>query len=521
MDSSKTRSRAALIKACIANAKQLLKSAQINLDGGGSPASSYALATLALEEIGKAGFLRAGWVEDVTQTRLGSPKRLDDHLSKILFGLMGARTSRSKSHIEEFKDLQNFAKHIHQNRVGSTYAPTDDKGKLTKVSKAETLRLIQLVETRIALEESYKIAAPNTKHIEDANWLVTMFTDEQVKNFVFSKRSMEKLDELGDQRRWMEWIRQETIKLQQEAQARIAAEVSRITDPNDTKSSKWLITMRLFAPLHHIDTKALEDWNKWAPHMKLRTAGPKGKQELLVDLILPASVHVKDLWKVGFNFAQRLAIAFNIGAMGLIWWQKPHHQSVYYETIQDLGDKNWRLEVSEVGDFQKMFKKVKLPLGKDELWRAFQVFLHLPNGQSNTSKFRTFSLYNSALNFIGRANVFWPPFYNEAFSYLYLSLKEAFVAYKEMLPGETFAVAIERKFGGGKLAQDVKLDELIKWGESLTANPPLVPDQKFIPLEYIVNFKILVDAYYIKLFQCLTKKKMGKEKEKEAKSRKK
>lgn len=498
---SKGINRNSLIKNCLANSENLLASAELILSNNGHNPAAYALITLALEEIGKAALLRTGWVEDLAQQRLGSPKRLDDHVFKLMFSLMEVSAQAEKGHLKAFQDIQRFAEYIHNTRVNSTYSPTNGYGKLVKVTKKETSNFLTFTKSRLELEKSYKIRRARKIDRENAQWLVTMFTDEAIRSFAFSKQSVNKLDELKDSRIWMEWVRKEVKNNDEESKRILAQEIARVPDVNDTDSQKWKITMRLCLPLHSVDRKSLDDWNEWAPTMKLRPAGAKGKNELLADLILPASVHVNNLWDVGFNFANRLAIALNIGLMGFVWWEIPQHQSQYYESIKDLeGEPGWSLEVKKTGDFKYLLEKQSLPVKKEQLWRAFQTFVCLPNTENEKPKFRAFSLYSSALNFIGRANVFWPPFYNEAFAYLYLACKAAFEAYQKIEEGETFPDALRRTFDG-KLAEDIKLEELIGWGEALTLSKKKAANQEFIRLEHILNFKILCDAFFTRIIQ--------------------
>jgi len=283
------------------------------------PAIAYHLATLAFEEVGKAGLLATMSIGGEHTDDTWAQKRLDDHEAKLMWALwtpLFGQGSLTQRQLEERRDL---ARHIHATRLRAAYVSFDDDGlaepsEVVDASQAEAL--VAFARSRLELERGVQFDAADER-AEDLRWFLEITTDHQNFRMVFSNASMAKLAEFqGDARRWVRWLREQFENAKAEADAALKAEMQRSRPEEEAaRSPKWEVRVRLYTTTHSVRGKPLQSWNLLNRIIKLQAVNKK-KNELLIDVVLPASVSLQSLWYAAWGTARHFVVALNIGTFG-------------------------------------------------------------------------------------------------------------------------------------------------------------------------------------------------------------
>jgi AbiV family abortive infection protein len=501
----KNTERRNLVKDCLESAKRLLESSKI-LYAETQYSSAFLLAVLSLEEIGKKVLLESGWVEDLSGKKIGPTPKFDDHIFKILMGLWSAGEKLDHEHIQRYRNLFKFSEELHYTRLNSTYAPTDPSIKIKIITKPYCEKIIKIVNSRIKIELIKKTLKENKDSKEIAEWLVKIFGSDDLKKLCYSGASIKKLYELKDYKKWFDWLK-EIVELREiESEALKEKELSRVVNSSDATNNidKWKISARFYLPTHNLDQKSLKDWNARSNNITLKAAGAKGKDQLLVEIVLPKRVLAKDLWEVGYSISTQLYIALNIGCRGYIGREKIEYQSKYYEEIIDIeSSQEFVVEIKKNQDFAELLKKVPLSLGKNELNDSFVILNLMPRILSNdrTFEIEAFGHYHTFLVLTGKANSFSPRLLNEAFYHLYLAFIKFSSGFKDIIEPENLKDLILDTFGSD-ICRDVDLETLtIYWKKIMDEKLRSQIDD--IKLSHILNFKILLDSYLIKKYRAV------------------
>lgn len=327
--------------ACISHAESLVRVANRALDDEKLPNVAYHLATLALEEIGKAGFVAAKHATDGRRESAWIDKRLDDHEAKLFWALWTPGFGRNAVSREEIENARGLARQIHANRLQGIYVSTQPgtdglqmPGDL--ITEDQARNLLGLTSTRIEMEKTIDLSTAGALD-EDMKWFLDATADEGKSKLIFGQKSLDKLAELGgNTRNWARWLREQFVEADAQAQAAIAKELAR-TEPTGEAAvaAKWRVRIRVVSLSHSVRPKALAYWNTLTDWIKLSPGNDK-RNEIIVEITLRASVQAQNLWFAAWAQARVFVTALNIGSFGFFWWETPRQPDRFYERIVDL-----------------------------------------------------------------------------------------------------------------------------------------------------------------------------------------
>ena len=107
---------------CCENADRLLVAAERLLEGDAPIANvAFHLATLALEEVAKAGFVLAMSLGDEPSDTDWATKRLDDHQAKLLWALWTPALGSGAITQQQIEQARELAQLIHATRLEAAY----------------------------------------------------------------------------------------------------------------------------------------------------------------------------------------------------------------------------------------------------------------------------------------------------------------------------------------------------------------------------------------------------------------
>jgi hypothetical protein len=155
--------------------------------------------------------------------------------------------------------------------------------------------------------------------------------------FIMGGKSMKRLAELGGVPAWIRWLRVQFEQAVRESQGLTEVERTRARpEPDEAREPKWRIKSRFESTSHSIRPRPLNSWNeRHGDRFKLHPVTRKSEQ-LIVEVQLPKSVSVEELWYAGLGETQVLLAALNIGSRGFFWFDMPERLSRFYEEIVDL-----------------------------------------------------------------------------------------------------------------------------------------------------------------------------------------
>src|SRR5262245_2846525 len=137
-----------IMAACRNHAKDLYGAAE-TLRQDGLPNVAYHLATLALEELGKAQLVAMRSMSKDDEGLSWHQKQLDDHVKQLFWALWGPNLTNHRPEQKEIDSLRNLAVTIHENRLRGLYVsadPTDLVIPREAISADSLAPLMKLVE---------------------------------------------------------------------------------------------------------------------------------------------------------------------------------------------------------------------------------------------------------------------------------------------------------------------------------------------------------------------------------------
>lgn len=328
------------MQACIDHARDLLVAAKSVQDAGKSNIA-YHLAALGLEELGRRELIGFQTVANATTSIPPAwlLKHMLDHEQKMFWAFFGAVFRTQKVTKEGIDENRSFAKHIHSQRIAGLYVDTNDGLNVPSeaIPPEETENLIGLVEARLGMAsvEDYSVEATR-EEIDLQNWFLGATDDETKRKLIFSDASMTKLAELGNARKWIEWLKGEFDATQAQAMEIVKRELEKNpkTKTSGTKP-KWRVRIRLFSDANSVRPKAVNWWNERVLWIKLVPV-PERKREMIVEILLNEDVSLDRLWHAGWMVSRQFLAALNLATRAFWWWHLPRQISRYYERAEDL-----------------------------------------------------------------------------------------------------------------------------------------------------------------------------------------
>jgi AbiV family abortive infection protein len=395
------------MNACTDHARDLLASAYLVQQAGHSNIAFH-LAVLALEELGRRELLG---VKTVVQSGTLADKYFQDHIQKLFWCFFGARLTEERITTEALDAMKGFATRLHSQRLAGLYVDVGTNGlsiPAEQVPKDEAERILSLAEARLALADASSLREGRTKEeMATQAWFLSTTQDPERRKLVFSGKSLDKLAELGSAKAWVDWLKTEFDRAEEENRALAEAELERgrhlVGGVTRGSVTKWRVRIRLYTNSHSVRQKPLNYWNERVTWIKL-TAVPDKKDQLILELQLGDQVPVQDLWHFAWGVARSFVAALNIATMGFWFWRVPTQVSRFYVSIDDVVNK-----CNVVLDRQPPLKPdwgENRVLTTQDLENTISTFVCMP-GQVDTSRHEPYNYYLGGLTFLSLNDLHW------------------------------------------------------------------------------------------------------------------
>lgn len=366
-----------IIQNCLDNAESLISSAEELQSKEGRAHIAYTLAALSLEETGKASLLKSAFAIEELDVILEEEKNfgLDDHIKKLFWAFWGASFEKEKITKELIEQFQGLATSIHNKRLEYLYTNTTNPER-PKIDKKDLNNIVSLARARLMMEKSYGLlGAPDEEYGKRMKWFLEATQDPVKRQLIFGGPSMKKLAELKDSKEWVSWMYDEFQKSDNESKELIQKEFGRKKpEGKEVIKPKWEVEVRLTSQSHSLRSKHLEEWNNHIETPKLIMGS---KNELIVKITLPASVHISTLWESALDMLNLFLIALNVGAVGgIIFRNIPRDAAKFHNKVIDLDSKT-EIVVELSPKLNINWKEARWVLDKPTLIRVQKVMLLL------------------------------------------------------------------------------------------------------------------------------------------------
>lgn len=306
---------------CLAFAERHISDSETLLDAEGYE-SAYILASLGLEEIGKAEM-------QILRANLGTPfdeefqvsvdEGETDHKHKLMWAVFTGISGKRPPTTQEFRQAREYAETIYLRRLELAYSPTIGDGQREEVEPAHTKSLVKLARARLELAKLRSIGARDEEQQAKLQWITNLLQDNTFRRFMAARtadpkfqeaQESEWLDELKVE--WEEWLRKNSDTL--------AAELERHPTADSQDARRWQLKLGFDSGWHRLRPRILQPWS--GPHSPFTFERDReDDRRLVVQLNLPGSIPLGAVWLVGHDLARLLLLALNIGSMGLFWWR--------------------------------------------------------------------------------------------------------------------------------------------------------------------------------------------------------
>ena len=490
-----------LIEACRNHAQDLYR-ASVLLKERGQPNIAYHLATLALEELGKAQLIGMRSMSKRDDADVWYDKQLEDHVKKLFWALWG-RIFGPRLDQKEIDLLRGLATTIHANRLRGLYVSADAVEFVTPrdaVGDDLLVPLLSLVEARIGLELPLASVEYDSHDLALLNWFSAATDDPEKRHFIFSSESFDKMEALGA-REWIVWLKSESEAAAATAMASLEKEMKRERpDESEAQKDKWKLKIRLFSQSHSIRGKDLNRWNDRVTWLKLYPVDNK-KDQILVELRLPRIVSLQAVWYAGFGYCNALLTALNIASGGLFWWRQPGNLSRFYESLVDV-ENNIKAEIARSPELRIGWPRAVLD--SDTLDRVVLAFVGMPQ-PDDRAKHEPFNHYLTGVAYIAKTDVFLQ-FEIQAYGAFLASLTAALRIYRpDLNPDFTLAFS--------QIMTDLTADEAFqkKHGDLIKSYHAHSLTAGVITLREVAEMKLICDATFMRIFGQSARERAGQE----------
>jgi AbiV family abortive infection protein len=476
------------IQACLANAEKLIEAAQV-ISNPGSYHIAYHLAALALEEIGKSSmvFMSAINPRPTEEGEQPGPiKWIDDHERKLFWAIWLPRSEN----LRDWKTIPEsieIARTIHENRLQTLYVDPTNHIPAIVISQEEANQLISLADTRLNMERLKEFRELDDGRKAELQWFFAAMDNPELRRMIFSKGSLDKQAELGDDFGWwMKWLHQQFDEAARESIELTNQEMRRVPPKGEAGwKDKFEIKIRLKSWSHSIRGNQLKDWNAGIDKIKL--AGTSERNELMVTMTVPLKVETANVWNMAFQQAFVFVTAINIGTTGFFWWYLPEFVSSFFEKIHDL-EHDADIEIRRTPELRVSWGHLALKapdlnsVGVIIPWIA----------RSNQKQFEAFQRYFRGLALMAKNDIF--------FQFEPNIVTEFIGAFKDAMRSngdwdgkpETFGAAIDAFFQpvSAEFVQTMK--EHLAFADQIEAKKR---SPRPVTLEDVGKAKIIFDAY--------------------------
>lgn len=478
------------INACFSNSENFIKATR-KLDQPSMNNIIYHLSVLALEEIGKASLLASQFtVENALPTEREINWGLDDHVKKLFWAFWGASFAKEKITKELIEQYQGLAKTIHQKRLETLYVNPDLEGS-TKLTNEEVQNIMNLADARLEMEKKYggiDLENPNVDK-ESLKWFLAATNDQEKRKLIFGNKSIQKLEELADSNKWIQWLHEQFKEADIAGQIKTIQELKRKKPgKNEAKNPKWEMTFKLQSESHSLRRKDLDEWNKAIDHIKLFA---NDKRDLICRIIFPKALHVSSIWEVGLDQSKKFILALNVASTGFIFWKIPRDVDKFYEKVIDLENKT-QVVVAPKKKLQLDWKEARLVLDKKVLVRTQEVILYFWRRKKDKEFIDSIMCYYMGLTFLAKTDIHLRLEIN-AFLEFYQCFKALVSIDHNLTPSDNFknkAIGIMDSY----IENLENFGEIVELGEKLEGMEKGGEDV-IVTLTEVIAIKMYNDAY--------------------------
>jgi AbiV family abortive infection protein len=486
--------------ACRAHAQDLFDSARL-LRERSLPHIAYHLATLALEELGKAQLIgMQSFAKEDGQSWYA--KQFDDHIKKLFWAIWGEVFGKRPDK-KEIEQLRGTAAIIHNNRLRGLYVEASTEHFVAPkdaVTDEMLAPLMNLVEAKLALRPALEGVEYTQDALDLLNWFSGATDDPEKRKFIFSASSFDKMADIGP-RAWLTWVRGEIEQSSAAAMAALQREMARgFTEGEEGQEEKWELKIRLYSQSHSIRPKPLNSWNEKVTWIKLYPVNGK-KQHLDAILKIPKFVPIQGVYYFGYGYANLFLAALNIASGGFFWWQEPKNLSTFYESLVDKENQM----TGKIGRSPEL-KLGWAPAVLDEalLDRVINAFAMMPQPYDPRENGEALSHYMTGVALLAKTDVFLQ-FELQSYAAFVRAVKAALILYREEFGPELPADLNELL---GKLPMD---DPFRKKHSGLIAQyEAQAVSQGAITLSEVGEMKQFCDHLFMHAFVKRIQKRSGK-----------
>ncbi len=477
------------IEACLQNAEKFVIAAKASAVPG-TYHIAFHLAVLALEEIGKSSmiFMDALNPRPTTEEdRKTTLKWIDDHERKLFWAIWLPQ----RSDLRDWRTIpaaMDFARDIHKQRLETLYVDPSNLNAPT-ISEQRVMGLIGVAEARLNIERLKEFRELDTDRQALLQWFFSAMDDPRLKPMIFSKGSLDKQAEFGnDYGAWMKWLRDTFEEADRKSIELTNFEMKRVPVSGDEGwENKFEVKIRLKSWSHSIRQNQFTEWNKGIEKIKL--TGGSDRNELIVTLLLPKRVATQDLWNMGWQNTYVFVTALNIATLGFFWWYLPEYVSRYFERIRDVEHD------SEVVVDRIPMLKIGWPhqaLKSEDLKNVSIVYGFAAH--ASQQQFEALHRYFRNLGLMAKNDIFFQFEPTIAVEFI-MALKDEMRAYGDWDGApETAEASITAFFEGIPAAPEfiIVIEEMLQLVDQITTNR-MVP--RPITLEDVGKAKVIFDGY--------------------------
>ncbi len=486
---------------CLASAEALLATAERELGKGVDPICFH-LALLALEEVGVSILSTINFMSHTAHT--GKEELpTDEHIRKLFWAFWGGSMLRDTKFTKESIEQNRFlATTLHERRLETLY--TDPKHPLAfdgRVRDGEAKTLVELARARLEVEKASELTEFEKGDVEEITWFFSAVEDVEHRKQIFSSTSLKKLAEVANGKEWIKWLRELYRKNETEMREYAEKELRRKKpEGEEAFAPKYRMRIRIQTPSHSIRNNAFVDWNKGVNGIKIHKSNRKDatkltKGEILIDFTLPKGLHTNYVWEHGLFMAKTVVLAFNVGTLGVFWWNVQKDIWTYYEDIVDLEadpSGSIKLRVAPHKRLHVGFDESKLVLDQNAVRNVYHLVALFMRESKKLEEF--LKEYAIGLTCFSKVDIHLPLEAN-AFGSFYKALKAATRAFGDWDGTSDFKEVAKKQLEKIKEMKDI--DKTLDLGMALEAD---VKHEKHhsITLTEVIAMKIYCD-YYMQL----------------------
>ncbi len=444
---------------CLENAESAITSAFL-LQGQDANHISFHLATLALEEVGKVVIGWMNYNRSIDSRDDSGELAIDDHVKKIFWAFWWQTFGHEIINKEQMDEVRFLAKTLFQRRQESLYTAVGDfVSGHQKIEDDELKAVLNLTRSRVNLAKADEIKDQPVS--EEMKKFILLTESGEKHNFIFGEESQKKLIELGNAKKWVQWLIEHFERESRNLQQLLDSELRREIEFEEHEDiPKWEIKLTILSALHSIRPKILAEHNRAFPMFNLSKG--KNNKTLTIRVTLSKYVHASALWHYGFSVVQAYVIALNIASRGVFWWHTNVDLDKFYDEITDLENKK-KLSVAAVTKLHWPETKWVLDLQSLQLTKLVNTYILKVR---DTGDFEAIADYGYASALLAKNDIH-VRFEKNMFNILYKAFKRTVSNYENLADLKHFPDTAYAQILGFIKSRDA-YDKIIALGERQT-----------------------------------------------------